>query len=117
MRLLRILAIGGSLSGLSWVLSRGNTGLFQAVTFMLALSVAVITLGLLINALMEILEERVGGEARRARRWHRRERDHDEMAQFGRTPVQQHCGSCRQPLDRIGSVWVCAVCDQAVVSA
>lgn len=107
---IRILAVGTVLAGAAWVVSRAGSGFLQAGAYMLALFIAVVTVGLTMDAMAERVEEWAGLEARRARKWQRR-----DVAAAGSPPPT--CGSCTKPLQQVNTIWLCAVCDQAVVGA
>lgn len=110
--------VGGAVSIAALALARTSSGFVEAGSFLAAVFIVPVTIGLAIAAGVHGVEEwraavpaanaDVASSVRTRRRWMRRE---------SLRPRTVRCSTCGERMTRLQLIWICGLCDSIAVEA
>lgn len=104
MRVILIGGIGSLVAGVALAISRVSDGYVEGIAFLLAISIATVTVGIAVASGVSIWVEAAG--TRRAARI----RGQSVGRLWSRTRLP--CKTCRRSMVQIDFLWVCTTCDR-----
>jgi hypothetical protein len=107
MRLLVTGFVGGTIAAGAYLVAGITAGYAQAGLFIAAVGFGTLTIGVLAVVVVGGLEDRL------ALRKYRRDVGYPRLSSNGNTSSRTRCGVCKQAMEQLGSIWVCAMCDRS----